>query len=72
MSEPVRYRDDCERIQRVVLSATGSFVPLHLAEEIWEEHSDTMAAGWMMLDGLSDEEVATRATRAAERLGIIL
>jgi len=49
------YRDDCERIQRI-LRDKGYNATLQQCEELWDDYSDSMAAGWMGL-GDNDEDV---------------
>jgi hypothetical protein len=49
-----RYPDDVARIISIAASRGVSLTALE-AEKAWEEYSDSMAAGWMMLG--DDEEV---------------
>lgn len=51
----VRYREDCERIVRISMMH-GYNITLGQAEQVWDDYSDSMAAGWMNLPE-SDEEV---------------
>lgn len=47
-SYDIAYKSDCERIQKLCLSH-DLYVPLNVCYEIWEEYSDTYAAGWLFL-----------------------
>ncbi len=51
-----RYPNDCIRIARV-LREEGYSVTLSQAEEMWDNFSDTYAAGWLGLDIYSDEDL---------------
>lgn len=48
---------DCERIQRVILEKHKVMVTLQQAHELWEEHSDSYAAGWLILPE-DDDQIA--------------
>lgn len=50
-----RYPDDCERICKVVLSH-GCLISPREAESLWEDFSESMAAGWMGLS-VNDEDI---------------
>ena len=49
------YKDDCIRIQRI-LRDRGYNATLKQCEELWEDYSDSMCAGWMNLND-SDSNV---------------
>lgn len=63
----MRYRDDCERIQRV-LADKGISVTLAEAETLWDEVSDASAAGWLALP-VEDEDLVLTINSAA--IGIV-
>lgn len=44
----IRYRDDCERIQRVC-AAHGVNLPIVVCQHAWEARSDAWAASWLIL-----------------------
>ncbi len=50
-----RYRDDVERIHKILLDR-GYDSTLEDCARLWDEYSDSMAAGWMILPD-TDEEV---------------
>jgi len=39
-----------------ICRARGYIIDRRTAQEAWEKHSDSMAAGWMMLDMFDDRE----------------
>jgi hypothetical protein len=53
-SNPVRYPYDCERIVKV-LRSKGYGLSLHEAERMWESHSDSYCAGWLILPDIDQE-----------------
>lgn len=54
LSRP-EYRSDTERLVKLAFEH-GVILTLHEAECIWEDYSDSMAAGWMNLPK-DDQEV---------------
>ena len=60
-----RHLDDVKRIQRVLL-AHGYESDLESAADIWDEYSDSMAAGWMFLPP-DDLELWWRISEIVER-----
>lgn len=48
------YKSDVERIVRVLAEREIQCAPLD-AQFLWEEYSESMAAGWMMLPESDDE-----------------
>jgi hypothetical protein len=59
----MKYRDDCERIQ-TLLSQHGLMLTLQESESLWDEVSDSFAAGWMGLP-LNDDDLLSMIKRAA-------
>lgn len=50
------YKDDILRIQRVCLQNCWELTLMECMN-VWEAYSSDMCAGWMCLDGYSDEEL---------------
>lgn len=50
------YPDDVRRIQQV-LADRDLEATLKECEEMWEKYSDSMAASWMILSDLTDNEI---------------
>lgn len=50
------YIGDTKRIKQILLDR-GYDVSLSDCEKLWEKYSDSMCAGWMTLDGESDESI---------------
>lgn len=55
-SSHVRYPEDCKRI-RQVLRDRGFNLTFKECEELWEYYSDSYAAGWLILDSHSDNDI---------------
>lgn len=51
----IRWVADCERIVRVMKTA-GFDISMRDAQRMWEEYSDGLCAGWIMLPE-SDEDI---------------
>ena len=47
--EEIYWPEDCKRIQRVMKDAYDVDIPLTMAQWIWEDHSDGLAASWLFL-----------------------
>lgn len=60
LKEPPRYLDDCQRIQKILL-AKGYEVSLHECEDMWESHSESYCAGWLILPD-DDNEILESLT----------
>jgi len=50
-----RYPSDCKRIQNI-LEKNGYRASLEDCEKLWDKHSDSMCAGWIILPD-DDEDV---------------
>jgi hypothetical protein len=50
------YKDDVLRLQRV-LSERGYEASDRTAADLWDRYSDSMAAGWMSMDGETDDTI---------------
>ncbi len=50
------YPEDVRRIQSVLASRDYEASPAD-CEVLWESYSTSMAASWMMLDDLSDDQI---------------
>lgn len=51
----VEYPHDCKKIVAAALLHGNCLLTPEAAEEAWEDYSDSMAAGWMLLpDDLED------------------
>ena len=53
------YRDDVERVVRI-LAERDIICSEKDAHELWDRYSDSMAAGWMNMDGETDDQVYSR------------
>lgn len=42
------YREDCNRIQAALMDH-GYYATIDQCEELWELHSEDMAAGWLIV-----------------------
>lgn len=60
-----RHKSDCERIQKLLLEL-GYSSTLKDCGELWDDYSDTMAAGWLNL-GESDEDLKQTLKALIER-----
>jgi hypothetical protein len=47
-ARPIRHPEDCERIQRACASV-GCVLSLEETQTLWEQYSETMSAGWLVL-----------------------
>lgn len=57
MSNVEKYRGDCIRIQEVARKH-GYYLSLKQCAELWSKHSDDFAAGWLIIDGEEEIEMA--------------
>ncbi len=48
MSRVMDYPEDCQRIKEIA-SQAGFNITLNVASEIWENYSEHLAAGWLIL-----------------------
>lgn len=50
------YKDDCERI--VLIFATKNIeISIYEADDLWSLYSEDRAAGWIMMDRMTNEEI---------------
>jgi len=49
MTAPDLLRSDDIRRLRAMMGGSGEIIPLHLLEQLWEEYSESMDAGWMLI-----------------------
>lgn len=56
---PLRYPHDCERIVEI-MRERGYHCTLEQAEELWDKASDSVCAGWLIVDGYDDDDVFSR------------
>lgn len=52
----VDYPQDCQRIRQALWNY-GYDATLRDAEDLWRKYSDTMCAGWLMVDGYTMESI---------------
>lgn len=50
----VWHSTDCERIAEVIRENFSVHINLNQAEQIWQEHSDSLAANWLHTDDNSE------------------
>lgn len=53
----IRHPEDCKRIQDALLNK-GLYATMLQAQQLWESYSeDHWCAGWLIMDGMSNEEI---------------
>jgi hypothetical protein len=52
----VLHHEDCSKIQNILFNK-GLYATLEQCDELWRMYSETWAAGWLSLGGLSDKEI---------------
>jgi hypothetical protein len=60
----IRYPDDCARIIRVGRTM-GIVMSTQQAQDLWELHSERMAAGWLMIR--DDDEIENAINQFVKR-----
>jgi hypothetical protein len=53
---PDRHVIDVERMQNIA-RVNGYIISPGDASKVWHQHSDTLAAGWLIMDYYSDEDI---------------
>lgn len=54
--ESYEYQHDCERIQRI-FREHDLLISLVEARILWDKYSYSFAAGWLMMDEMTDEAI---------------
>lgn len=52
----ITFPQDCQRIQKIC-KEHGEEISLYEAEDLWIKYSETMSAGWLVIDDYADTQV---------------